>query len=209
MPSSSKYSVGRKGLAARAKTVELKLPSLQVDEDGHETTEHNVCLVRVPDPLLLITAGLLDDFDELTALVGTQIETIDGKSKASAEVIKKLAGMTDQLTKGMQLVDRLCEMVIVEPAVVWPVVRWTTGEQAGQPVTDRDGKFVMLGPDERDNETLYTDEIDLEDRMFILQFSVGGVSDPAQFRQEYADSMAGVADVASLPLSAFGTPPHS
>jgi hypothetical protein len=154
------------------------------------------------DPVAMISAGLLDDFDSLTGLVGSKLAEVDGKTVPTAEAIQALAGMSDKLLAGMDMVDRLVEAAVVEPKVVWPVHR----DGDGKPLRNRDGTWMRLGPDERDDETLYTDDVDLEDRMYIMQWAVGGIKDPEQFRIEYAGVLESVENGSGLPLSAFGSP---
>lgn len=205
MPNSS-YSLGRPG-GAKARTSELTLPSFKYDEEGNVTSEHNVCRVRIMDPVAMLSAGLLDDFDHLTKLAGAKMQQVDGKTLPSPEAVRELAGLTGELQRGLDLVDRLVEYVVVEPKVLWPVHRYPAGHpEAGKPRKDAGGEWMRLGPDERDDETLYTDDVDLEDRMFIMQWAVGGIKDPEQFRGEYTGLLESVEDEPELPLSAFGSP---
>lgn len=187
MPTS--YSLGK----SRA-TVELTLPS-----KNPETGERNICKVLRPDPQILINAGILDDFDSLTGLVAQKIQTIEGKSKITPEGLKDLAAQTDQMLKGLELMDRLVEAVVVAPKVVWAAVR----DVSGQVVRDDRGNAKILDPSVRDEDVLYTDDVDLEDRMFILQFAVGGVKDFQQFRREQQELVGDVAAGESLPLSSL------
>lgn len=199
----SQYGLGRKGGKSRSTTVDLTLPSFAEDEDGNPTDKHNVCKVRIMDPVAMLAAGLLDDFDELTKISALKMQEVDGRSVPTADSIQQLAGMTDTLNSGLILVDRLVEATVVEPKVVWPVHR----DRDGKPVRDKEsGEWLMLGPDERDPEVLYCDDVDLEDRLYILQWAVGGTSDPEQFRKEYQGLLGSVEDGASLPLSALGGP---
>lgn len=210
MPSS--YSLGRAGAAQTRgqRTMPLTLPSFKFDEDGNQTEEHNVCRVRVLDPVAMLTGGLLDEFDSLTQLSAMKMQQVEGRTMPTPEAVRDLAKMTDKLQSGLEMVDRLVEAVVVEPAVVWAVHRWPADhndpELAGKPRKNRDGSWMKLGPDERDEETLYADEVDLEDRMFILQWAVGGIKAPEQFRKEYAGLLESVEDVPGLPLSALGDP---
>lgn len=55
--------------------------------------------------------------------------------------------------------------------------------------------------DDRDDELLYTDEVDDEDKMFLFQWSIGGTSDLERFRQEAA------ADLATLAQGSGGKSP--
>lgn len=45
---------------------------------------------------------------------------------------------------------------------------------------------------ERDDELLYTDEVDEEDKMFIFQVVTGGTTDIAEFRRESGTAVAAV-----------------
>lgn len=47
--------------------------------------------------------------------------------------------------------------------------------------------------DDRDDDLLYVDEVDDEDKMFIFQWSSGGTSDLATFREEARAGLASVA----------------
>jgi hypothetical protein len=45
-------------------------------------------------------------------------------------------------------------------------------------------KFIPPGDDRRNDNLLYIDEVDLNDKLFIFQFAVGGTARLEQFRQE-------------------------
>ena len=47
----------------------------------------------------------------------------------------------------------------------------------------------VLSPGLRDPDVLYVDEVDIEDRMFILNFALGGTRNLERFREELADSV--------------------
>jgi hypothetical protein len=51
---------------------------------------------------------------------------------------------------------------------------------------DADG---VLGEAARDPSLLYVDEVDLEDKMFILQYALGGTRSLERFRREFADGV--------------------
>lgn len=197
MPNS--YSLGRKG-SAKGKTTDLTLPSFKLDEEGNETAEHNVCRARVLDPVAMLNAGLLDGFDDLTAIAAQKMTEVDGRTVATPEAVEAVMADPRKLMAGLEMVDRLVEAVVVEPKVVWPVHR----DEDGNPKKNRDGSWMMLGPDERDDDVLYTDDVDLEDRMYILTWAVGGIKDVAQFRGEYKGLLESVEDGSSLSPFALG-----
>jgi hypothetical protein len=79
----------------------------------------------------------------------------------------------DNVEKILEVVDKVTCYVVIQPAVM--------------PVPE-DGA-------ERDDEFVYIDQVDLEDKMFILNFAVGGTRDLERFRQEVGESLRGLAPV--------------
>jgi hypothetical protein len=173
---------------SKHKPIELELPS--VDDDG----DHNVCLVRRPGPQGLIRLGLLDNLDQLTSLVSKKIDELGGKVKSSnevdAETVKALAANKEQLQAAMDLVDKVVCGVVVEPRVYLV------------PVEDDKGVTPPREPDR-----LYVDEVDLEDKVFILNFAVGGSSDFTSFREQsaaYVESVVAIQDLQDSPSDPAG-----
>lgn len=70
-------------------------------------------------------------------------------------------------------------------------------------------KSKVENPDDlRDEDALYTDEIDEEDKMFIFQWVTGGTRDIEQFRKEFAstmDDLAGQQDIQSKAKQSTGS----
>jgi hypothetical protein len=56
--------------------------------------------------------------------------------------------------------------------------------------------------EDRDDDLLYTDDVDDEDKMFIYQWATGGTDDVAQFRREAAADLAPLAEGSSRPQPA-------
>ena len=168
MPSSSKKRKDGKNYSMGAsKATELELPS--IGEDG----EHNVCLVRRPGPQGLVKMGVLDSLDSLTSLVASKITGIEkGTPDAmpDKETMAALANNKQQLAEALDLIDRIVIGVVVQPKV----------------------SPIPAEGEERDEDALYIDEVDLEDRVFIMNFAVGGSSDWTSFRERSAENVAGV-----------------
>lgn len=75
------------------------------------------------------------------------------------------------------LMDRVVVEIMVEPRVL-PV----------PPQEDTTSEFY--NPDfERDEESLYVDQVDLMDKVFLFQWACGGTSDLETFRREADESM--------------------
>lgn len=173
MPTSKKKRKDGKSYSMGAsKPHELKLPS--VDEEG----EHNVCLVRRPGPQGLVKMGILDSLDTLTQLVAAKIGDIEtgGSSAPDPEAIRALSQNAKGLENALDLIDRIVVGVVVEPKV--------------HPIPVEDPKTGEIP--EREDSCLYIDDVDLEDRMFIMNFAVGGSADWESFRSESAANVARV-----------------
>lgn len=172
-----KYSLGK-----AVETMDLDLPS------------GNTCLVVRPGIQGLIKHGILDSLDTLTGLV--QSELIDAKDpKKVQQAAMAFAQRPDDLLAAMDLMDKVIEYVVKEPGVVRPIRR----DDNGEPIL-LDGKEIPLTDSERDDETLYTDEVDMDDRLFIFQFVVGGTRDLETFRAQRAAMLGGVPNVQDVSL---------
>lgn len=156
----------------RSKGEDLELPS------------GNVALVKRPGPAALMAQGLLPD--ELTPIVQEAIRKGKGlPPEKQAEMIndpQKVAAM-------LEGIDKMCALVVLEPAVTFHKKEILDDE--GNP----SGKWEIIPEDERDEEEfIYTDEVDFEDKMFIFNFAVGGTRDLTRFREELT---AGLGDLQS------------
>lgn len=171
------------GLGLANKPMELELPS------------GNMCLAIRPGAQGLIKAGLLDSLDQLTSMV--QVEHIDSKDpkKALQEGVAAMSADPKKILEGLEIIDKAVAFVVREPRVF-----------LDEPELDDDGNPVMralVGADgraagekpvmkPRDPARLYADEVDLDDKMFIFQWAVGGTSDLVQFRKESAELMGSI-----------------
>lgn len=121
------------------------------------------CLALRPGVQGLIKAGLLDSLDSLTSFV--QVEHIDSKDpkKAATKVnVEELAKDPKKLDEGLSLIDKIIVHVVKAPKVFLP----------------------PEGDEEREPGKLYADDVDIEDKMFVFNWAVGGTADLAQFRKE-------------------------
>lgn len=91
------------------------------------------------------------------------------------------------------MVNLLCCQAVVEPKL-HPMV-WTE-EDLELELCDPDEVGDEITEDRKDDDTLYVDELDEEDRMFIFQWVIGGTDDIARFREEASTDLASVAEVA-------------
>lgn len=59
----------------------------------------------------------------------------------------------------------------------------------------KDGEGNPLPASQRDANLLYIDDVDMEDRVFIFNYQVGGVKDVERFREQYEANVAALATV--------------
>jgi hypothetical protein len=173
--------------AAAAGTVEfLTLPSGQT------------CRVRRIGIEGMIEAGLLTEGDSLMAIVdekhvkrarnneGKNPKVKDLSDRASAVEIMRNPEM---LKKVVFFVDQTLPVVVVEPSIRAHFKILSPAKNQGDlPET------AMIPIEERDAGFVYTDQVGLEDKMFIFQYCVGGTRDIETFRTQSADAVAGVDD---------------
>lgn len=150
-----------------------------------------LCQVRRPGIPGLIKAGVLDSLDSLTGIVQTDhIERVkEGKDPhVTAEQMKELSQNKDGLLRALTLTDKVVEYVVLQPVVLRPIIR----NPDTSPALDDNGEEMDLPTEERSPGVIYTDSISLEDKMYIFQFVVGGVTDLETFRKEFAQTLGGL-----------------
>lgn len=118
------------------------------------------CLVRRPGVQRLMEAGVLRDIDSLTSIVGEEhIKRVNGERSVNTET---LVNDADAIANVLHMVDRVVVHCVVKPEVIM---------SPNDPTSRQDG-------------VIYADMIDIEDKMFIFNFAVGGTRSVEQFRQE-------------------------
>jgi len=139
-----------------------------------------VCKVKRPGLEAFISRGLIPDplmpfiMDQLNKAKGTP----PGKSEVGEKDLSKLMKDPAKLAAMIDLVDAVLVDVVIEPTVL--------------PVPENN--------EDRRDDVFYPDEVDLEDKMFIFAYAVGGTRDLERFRAESAGALAGVEDVAGVPV---------
>lgn len=133
----------------------------------------------------ILSAGLLGDADSLTAYIGRKhVRQVKGGKGADTEVVnvRTIAGDPEALKRVVFLVDRATPHIVTEPEVLLHLEFLD------------DGGTRMIPPEERQEGMIYTDQIGLEDKMFLFQFAVGGSGDLERFRSESQAIMEDVPD---------------
>lgn len=139
-----------------------------------EVPSGQLCQCRRPGVQGLMAAKLLDKLDILTNMVNEEhINRVKGiKPTDIAEELNS----PEKLMEVLETVDRVVEYIVVQPVLI-------------RPVKVEDGTETLLTDAERLDGVVYTDMVDLEDKMFLFNYAVGGTRDVATFREEFAELM--------------------
>lgn len=161
----------------------------------------NTCMVKRPGMEKILGAGVLPD--NMTSMALDYVKTAqtgkpqDHKSKGGdpdidPEMMEKFMKEENAIENIFRAFDRVTAMCVIEPKCLWHL-RPKINED-GSDVLDDSGKpiYEEIPEKERDEDILYTDEIDIDDKTFIFNFVVGGTRDVEQFRLQYGDAMATV-----------------
>ena len=121
-----------------------------------------------------------------------------GTAPDMSGIVDDQGHMNEEMLNDMLLMtDRVVMDVMVDP-VVLPAPTEADVEEWNR--TNRAAKDKVKEPDDlRDDEELYIDEVDEEDKAFIFQWVTGGTRDVEQFRKELAAGMDDLGGLQSLP----------
>jgi hypothetical protein len=131
-----------------------------------------LCQVRRPGVEGLLKAGILHNLDMLTPLIAKQQAVVEGKAKPdSVEAdLAELAKDPEKVFEMMHLLDRVVTYVVVQPTI----------------------EMTPNDPTSRDNSKIYADMVELDDKLYILNYAVGGSKDLERFREESDATLGGV-----------------
>ena len=133
-----------------------------------------MCLVRKPGLEGLIKAGIVSNFDTLTRIVSDQAERLKtGKEPESDEsIIRGVMDSPERLAEIIRVIDKIVIYVVVKPEI----------QAAPNDITNRKSGVI------------YSDMVDIDDKMFIMNYALGGVRDLSRFREQHESAMASVGD---------------
>lgn len=116
-----------------------------------------------------MSAGVIPDslMPMVTAQLGKDQDKPAKKGKAQEPDFNEIAKDPAKLAEMFLTIDKIAVMAFVEPQVKLHI-----GE---------DGEDIPA--EDRDEEFIYTDEIELDDKMHVFNYSVGGSDDVEPFRK--------------------------
>lgn len=155
-------------------TEELTLPSGQT------------CLARRLGVEGLLEVGILDNVDELTSLVDNKYLTNQSgkKQPATAEVLKDVGKIRPLIT----MADKALPHIVQDPVVALHFVESGSSTRALTADERADAQRRTPG-------VVFTDQIGLEDKVWLFDWAIGSLSSLRNFRNDTGSDVAGVANV--------------
>ena len=130
-----------------------------------------LCLARRVGIQGLLEAGIIHDIDPLMGLVSQHEDRMQGKpAKSEEDTIMELLKDEGKTASLFHMLDRIVCHVVVKPHV----------EMTPNDITRRKDGVV------------YTDMVDMGDKMFIMQWAMGGAQAVAGFRDKYQELVGSV-----------------
>jgi hypothetical protein len=167
-----------------------------------ELPSGNVAAIKRPGMEALFAAGVLPD--ELTKIALDQMKQVesgpqDHKKKGKPEapgsidpkVMEKFLEKEGAISDIFEAFDRVTAMCVVKPRCEFHKRRLVDDE--GHQVYEGERQvWEEIPAEDRDEEVVYTDDVDMDDKTFIFNYVVGGTRDLESFREEYGDALATV-----------------
>jgi hypothetical protein len=137
----------------------------------------NVARLRRVGPAAILRSGIMPD--SLMPIINKAIKEGKGEKIEESLDIEDPETLT-KITEGM---DKALLEIVAEPAVAYHL-RPVNGSDVWEVIPDSD----------RDIESfIYTDEVDMQDKMFIFNYAVGGTRDLESFREQHAERVGSLA----------------
>lgn len=122
--------------------------------------------VRTPGMQVFLSQGVIPN-----GLLPLIQEAMKGAELKEESVAEDLMGDPEKLREILDLADAVSLFCFIEPKL------------HKVPLDDEGNPTAIDSPD-RDPNLLYVDEVDLNDKLFVFQFAVGGTASLENFRQE-------------------------
>jgi hypothetical protein len=153
----------------------------------------NVARVRRIGPEAFLTQGIIPD-----PLTGIVQEAVSSKKGLKPKQQKELLEDPKQIGAVLEMMDRVLCYAVVEPLVQMPPACVICGEYNTSSVKEHqpgDSDFHLYRPADREEDVLYADIVDLDDKAFVLNYCIGGTRDLERFRAEFGAAVASLDSV--------------
>jgi hypothetical protein len=157
-----------------------------------ELPSGNIAKIKRPGMEKLLAAGVMPDSLTPIAMDAVKKAQSGGRpnkadEQAEQEMLEKIMGDQNEMAKMFATFDKVTAMCVVEPRVRLHTYTQDDVLTNGIPANQ---VGMEIPEDERSDDILYTDEVDMDDKTFIFQYVVGGTADLESFRQQYGSALA-------------------
>lgn len=133
----------------------------------------------------MIAAGLLTEADAITAQVSKHMRKVKGgKGKPDGQEMNLPGLMKDSqaITELITMLDKLMPFVVVSPEVKLHYSETTVGKTKVTKMLEEEER-AAIRQENPDKTIVFTDQIGLEDKMFLFDWSAGGLGTMLAFRE--------------------------
>jgi hypothetical protein len=170
-------------------------------EEELTTPTGQTCRARKITIEALLELGILTDADSLTPIVEKYTKAVSktGPSGPKEVVVDENAILADPtaLKQIIMLCDKAIPHIVVSPEVRLHFTERTIGKTK---VTK------SIATEDRESGVIYTDQISLDDKMYLFDWGVGGVKSMMSFRGGSSDDVGSVVPVTKPRKSPKRTP---
>lgn len=171
----------------------------------------NTALVKRVKPEMFMQSGMIPD-----PLSGIISKAINEKKGLPPSKMDEIGEDPKMLAATMLMMDRVLVFCVVQPKVLMPPPcgvevngekcnKYFTGEGGDVHTNAANPHYHAYKEGERDDDVLYTDEVDIQDKIFIFNWALGGTSDLKSFRTELQGTVDAVSEQQGLRVSAEST----
>lgn len=144
-------------------------------------------------PTVILSSGSIPD--SLMSIVQEALKKGGNSKEAEEKLEKDLASDPSKIAEMVNSIDEIMPKVFAEPPVLLHRRRVDAGDGTSAPL------WEDIPDEQRDPEQVYTDELELQDKLFVFKYVMGGGSELETFRQQPAAGVGNVEDVAEDAVS--------
>lgn len=176
---------------------------VQVEGSDLELPSGNVARIKQMSPQAFMSSGVIPD--PLTQVIRKAINSKKGMKPSD---LKEVSDDPKKMASALEMFDRVLSHVAVLPEVEMPPPCTECGEYFTVDERHSDRKrddFHKYTEGERDPEVLYADQVDMEDKMFIFNWCMGGTGDLTSFREQLESGVESVSNGEDIQVPAKRT----
>jgi hypothetical protein len=167
------------------------------------------CLARRPGLQGLLGAGIVDKMDTITGTINKKhIKRVKGGRPVELEA-EEVMKDPDALVGILDTADKVALYIVVRPALTASPECTALGKGVCKASYNEHiikESVTHTFDFDADPDAVYVHNVELEDKMYLMNFAVGGTRDLDSFREQSAEMLGNLSDGQDVQLPAVGTP---